>query len=323
MKIFHKSIWIAIVGLIAIGAATIWTNLDYKLRVQDTVNYFPAYNPFNPPIKPNYSIEVKSSLSSSTSILDSKSKLVTSELKMSSGQTRKVITYLPPQYDPAIAYPLLVMLHGSPGKETDWIEVGNASKTLDEQINTKSIKPLIVVFPDGNGSMDRDTQFIDSTDESEKNLTFITSDLIKLTESNYKIKPGVKNRAIGGLSSGGFGALNIGLQNQDKFGAILSFSGYGNIEQNDQSKKLIQGSQKTINNNSPVSYIPNLKTKTTNIWMVSGLQDSFNPESKKLYQLLYATKFDVTLREFNGVHSWGFWSDNLKLGLQWLNNKLD
>jgi enterochelin esterase-like enzyme len=323
MKISKVSILITSISLITFVILVVSNNPDYKQQIQDTVNYFPSYNPFNPPIKPKYTVSNESDLSLTKSILDSKSKLIISEIKISSGQIRKVITYLPPQYDPSIAYPLLVMLHGSPGKETDWVEVGNAGKTLDDQINTKSIKPLIVVFPDGNGGMERDTQFIDSTDGTEKNLTFITTNLIKTIEANYKIKPGVSNRAIGGLSSGGFGALNIGLQNQDKFGSILSFSGYGNIEQNDQSKKLIQGSQKTIDNNSPLSYIPNLKINTTSIWMVSGLQDGLNPESKKLYQLLYANHFDITLNEFDGIHSWSFWSDNLKLGLQWLNNKLD
>lgn len=299
----------------------------YTQRIQNTIHYFPNYNPFSPPESPSYTsasefVKTTNNLSSTnSSSIQTKSRLVTNQLKISSGQTRKHITYLPQNYDPKIQYPLLVLLHGSPGKETDWIEAGKAVETLDRMIRAKEIKPLVVVFPDGNGGMDRDTQYIDSTDGKEQNMTYIVKDLIIATEQNYSIKPGAKNRAIGGLSSGGYGAMNIGLQHQDIFGAILSFSGYGNIEQNDQSKILIQGSTKTIKTNSPLQFIPTLTNKTSAIWMISGLQDSLNPESKKLYKLLLDNNYDVVLHELSGIHSWNFWSDNLGIGLQWLNNK--
>jgi S-formylglutathione hydrolase FrmB len=53
----------------------------------------------------------------------------------------------------------------------------------------------------------------------------VTADLIPLIDSTYRTLPDREHRAIAGLSIGGGQALQIGLNNLDKFAYIASFSG--------------------------------------------------------------------------------------------------
>ncbi len=67
--------------------------------------------------------------------------------------------YLPPHYsaEKQIRYPVLYLLHGYPGTDRDWLMNTNLQKRLDQKIMAKAIPPLIVVFPDMNGPLIRDS----------------------------------------------------------------------------------------------------------------------------------------------------------------------
>jgi enterochelin esterase-like enzyme len=290
-------------------------------KTTKTVLYFPNYNPLAPAQTPSL-ITQKIDPESIQKPAD-QSKLVTVQLDFSDHEKRNLIIYIPPKYQPEQGnkYPLLILLHGSPGKETDWIEAAKAKETLDNAINSGMLSPAIVAFPDGNGNMNNDTQYINSTDGKELNADFITKKVIGYVSQNFAIKPESKYHAIGGLSSGGFGAINLGLKNQDVFGEILSFSGYGNIEVSESTQKLIQHSDETIKSNSPLKYIKNLTTNTIKIKLVVGKQDGFLSENQEIQKQLKDKNFQVDFSTPDGVHSWIFWTDQLKNNLEWLNQQ--
>ncbi|HEV7534492.1 MAG TPA: alpha/beta hydrolase-fold protein, partial [Acidimicrobiia bacterium] len=64
---------------------------------------------------------------------------------------RDAYVYLPPQYfDPARAgqrFPLLYLLHGSPGVAVDWLRAGWADRAMDDLLAKHRVAPFIMVMP--------------------------------------------------------------------------------------------------------------------------------------------------------------------------------
>ncbi len=235
--------------------------------------------------------------------------------------SRKIEVYLPNGYDPdsRTAYPTLYLLHGKGGNETDWLNQGDAQETLDTAIENKIIEPLIVVFPDGNGSPVHNTQYINSASGSELNEDLIYKDLVRLISQKYRVKDDPRFRAIGGNSAGGFGSINIGLKHQNIFGQIMAFSGYGRLLTY-SSPALIQNSQEIIDNNSPLTYISKIKNKDTKVWMTIGSSDypAFVEDNNNLKKAFDTAAINNQLTITSGGHDWNFWKSQLDDGLNWL-----
>src|SRR2546429_2608723 len=70
------------------------------------------------------------------------------------GAKRKAQVYTPPGYSKGQKYPVLYLLHGIGGTETEWTRGGRAHVVLDNLFADKKIVPLIVVLPNGRASKD-------------------------------------------------------------------------------------------------------------------------------------------------------------------------
>ena len=92
-------------------------------------------------------------------------------------ETRRVFICLPAEYEKLremMSFPVLYLLHGSPGGPEDWLKMGDAQAILDKAAADKIIGPCIAVFPDGNGGLMKDTQYIDAPDGNTPMETFIS-----------------------------------------------------------------------------------------------------------------------------------------------------
>ena len=236
------------------------------------------------------------------------------------GGTREAWVYLPSGYNlTQTSYPTLYLLHGSPGNDNDWLVRGNARQALDQEIRNKQLPATIVVFPNGNSSNSDETQYLNSTDKKELNETFISHSLVASIDKSFRTDP--TRRAIGGLSSGGFGALNIGLKNQQTFGQIISFSGYAIPLHDPQSKFYLPTSTQGIADISPLTYIPTLTTHSSAIWLTSEAQGSYAAENRLILHALTDRGFSATLATAYGGHDWGLWSRQLPVSLRWLGSQ--
>jgi enterochelin esterase-like enzyme len=255
------------------------------------------------------------------------SQIVSTDLPLAEGsrELRRLNVYLPPNYDERAAgpgYPLLVMLHGSPGSAGDWLDFGSARATLDRLIVAGKLPPLVAAFPDGNGGLLRDTQFVNSADGREPVEDFIARVVPDYLRGRFSVSRDPKRTAIGGLSSGGFGALNIGLKHPDVFGCIISMSGYGLIDQNPFSAPFIGDSAELIARNSPLRYIASLPEAASRVLLVIGANDRYLEENHQLETALKGRGFDVEMMSFPGTHTWGFWRAHLEDALGWLAARL-
>jgi enterochelin esterase-like enzyme len=142
------------------------------------------------------------------------------------GARRKTLVYTPPGYSADARYPVLYLLHGIGGDETEWHGGGAPDVILDNLYADKKATPMIVVMPNGraqpNDRAERNP--FKSAPAFAKFEQDLLKDLIPFVESKYSAKRDRTDRALAGLSMGGGQALNFGLGNLDTFAWIGAFS---------------------------------------------------------------------------------------------------
>lgn len=145
------------------------------------------------------------------------------------GQVRSYELILPPGYEhnPQKRYPVIFLLHGG---HDDVSAYANKYAVLNvlHDLYKSGIPPSIVITPDGNDRRGSSPFWDpDYYDGSNGNLgTAIGSELVQVVKSRYRTLEAPQFWAMGGISSGGWGAFNIGLRHLDNFNILFSHSGY-------------------------------------------------------------------------------------------------
>ncbi|WP_205679119.1 alpha/beta hydrolase-fold protein [Aquisphaera insulae] len=142
------------------------------------------------------------------------------------GTTRKMQVYTPPGYTTEKKYPVLYLLHGIGGDETEWQRFAKPNLLLDNLIAQGKATPMIVVMPNGRAQKnDRPEGNIYAAAPAfaafEKDLL---KDVIPTIEARYSVQADREHRALAGLSMGGGQSLNFGLTNLDSFAWVGGFS---------------------------------------------------------------------------------------------------
>ncbi|MGB7415050.1 MAG: alpha/beta hydrolase-fold protein, partial [Thermosynechococcaceae cyanobacterium] len=146
------------------------------------------------------------------------------------GTTRDYGVILPPDYaqHPQQRYPVIFLLHGGHDDANAFTDKYGLASVLHQLYTQKKLPPSIVIMPDGNDNRGSsplwDPQYFDGP--NGRVGTLIGSELVKEVESRYRTLDDPKLWAIGGVSSGGWGAFNIGLRHLDHFKTVFSHSGY-------------------------------------------------------------------------------------------------
>ena len=60
--------------------------------------------------------------------------------------------WTPPNFDTSAKYPVLYLLHGIGGDESEWTRGGAAHVVLDNLFADQKLVPMIVVLPNGRAS---------------------------------------------------------------------------------------------------------------------------------------------------------------------------
>ena len=142
------------------------------------------------------------------------------------GTTRHMLVYTPPRYSPEQRYPVLYLLHGIGGTETEWQEHGAPATILDNLYAEGKLKPMIVVFPNGRAQKDDrpgKNIYADAPAFGEFEGDLLGS-VIPFVGSHYSVAKGRESRALAGLSMGGGQALNFGLAHPETFAWVGAFS---------------------------------------------------------------------------------------------------
>ncbi len=256
---------------------------------------------------------------------ESKIETITFASKSYAGISKEIKVYLPKTYaqDKEKKFPVLYLLHGFPGSDSDWLINTNLQKQLDDLIDAKKIPPIIVVFPDGNGPIIHDSQYLNATKIIQPAEDYII-DVVNEIDSRFRTLSERGSRAIGGLSSGAYGAINIGLHKNNIFAIIISHSGYF-INQEGITKNLLNPDDLKADYNNPLRYIEKVAIDpATFIYMDIGSSDkkSYITDNKEMDKIMTRMGIIHILNITEGWHDWGVWNKNISESLKFLGNHI-
>ncbi len=221
---------------------------------------------------------------------------------------RRITVYTPPGYENGIdKYPVLYLLHGAGGDEEAWITLGRTAQIMDNLIAQGKIKPMIVVMPNGNVIQDAapgegfegfyKPQFmVAKTMDGTYEASFM--DIIKFIEASYRVKADKANRAVAGLSMGGFHSLHISRFYPNTFDYMGLFSAAILPNQNVSSPVYndIDGTLKKQKENGYKLY-----------WIGIGKTDFLYQGNQDFRKKLDDMGFKYTYVETDGGHVWRNW----------------
>jgi enterochelin esterase-like enzyme len=218
------------------------------------------------------------------------------------GNKRKMLVYTPPGYKKDGSYPVLYLLHGIGGDESEWKRGGAPDVILDNLYADKKATPMIVVMPNGRAQ---------PNDRAEGNVFAhakafeafegdLLKDVIPFVEKTYPVKKARAARALAGLSMGGGQALNFGLGNLDTFAWVGGFSSAPNTR---APEKLVP---------KPEEAAKQLKL----LWMSCGDKDGLINISQRTHAYLKEKKVPHVWHVDSGGHDFNVWKNDLYLFAQ-------
>jgi enterochelin esterase-like enzyme len=226
------------------------------------------------------------------------------------GRSQEVYVYLPPGYasHPTKRYPVLYLLHGFPGRPLAFLLTVRMGVVEDALVARHQAQPLILVMPFGSTGTFTDKEWANGLGSSEGWRTFVARDVVRAIDSNYRTIASRAGRGIGGLSEGGYGAINISLHAPMEFALVESWSGYEVAVHNHS----IFGRQLAgLARNTPLDGLhvasSILRRLHTYFWFYTGKDDPLRRENHAFASELTAAGIPHTYLELRGGHNWALW----------------
>jgi enterochelin esterase-like enzyme len=217
------------------------------------------------------------------------------------GTRREMQVYTPPGYTTEQKYPVLYLLHGIGGDETEWQRFAQPGVLLDNLIADGKAVPMIVVMPNGRAQPnDRaEGDVFASAPAFAKFERDLLDDVIPTIESRYNTFTDRQHRALAGLSMGGGQALNFGLAHLDTFAWIGGFSSAPNTSQ-------------------PEALIPDPEAvkQLELLWLSCGKKDGLIRISQNLHAYLKAKEIPHVWHVADHGHDPAEWKQTLYYFLQ-------
>jgi enterochelin esterase-like enzyme len=234
------------------------------------------------------------------------------------GRRQPVDVYLPPGYEtnPLRRYPVFYLLHGFPGRPAAFLKTVRLGVVEDVLLARGRIRPMILVMPFGSTGTFTDKEWVNGVRKHEGWATFVARDLVNAIDARYRTIPDGADRIIGGLSEGGYGALNIGLQHPGEFRVLESWSGY---EKADDIRSIFAGEKSLLALNSPLATLPGaapaLKAARAFIWFYSGSTDPLRKQNVAFARELTRSGIPFRFSIVRGGHNWALWRGRASLAL--------
>ena len=214
--------------------------------------------------------------------------------------------WLPPGYDsdPKRRYPVLYLLHGMDGSHRQWLDLG-AATAADTLVTAGEIPRFLIVMPEGERGY-----WMDQMNGGPRWGTYMASEVVAAVDARYRTIARRDARAIGGLSMGGHGALQLAMNHPDEFGAVGAHSPA--LRREDQAMPFF-GRGRDFASRDPISLVtakPDV-ARGLKLWIDIGDRDRWAAGAEELHRDLDRLGIPHTWRETEGDHLASYWTANL------------
>jgi len=225
------------------------------------------------------------------------------------GKKQAFLVLMPEEIKPDQQLPVLYLLHGAYGGETDWTERTDVEKYVAND-------GLIVVMPSAGPF----SWYVDSPREATSAAeTYITKELIPLVDSTLPTVPSREGRGICGLSMGGHGALSLAAKHPDLFSSASSLSGILRITNHPNSWHLrdrlgpMDASPEVWQANSVHELADRFLGSDVSLLFDTGREDETGAveDCRQTHERLNALGVPHTYEEFPGKHNWPYWDEHI------------
>ena len=204
--------------------------------------------------------------------------------------------------------PFVYLLHGGGGGFRDWSNYSDVASFAEQG--------LLLVMPEGESSYYTNAV----SPPQDRFEDYITHDLISDVESRFPAAAGRANRAIVGVSMGGFGAVNIALRHPDLFVFAGGISSAIDVPRRAFSIKRLQQSRhynsifgpsgsQTRRDNDPFVLVRNANPETAPYFFLTcGEQEGLLTPNREVATLLAQRHFKFEFHTVRGGHDWHQWN---------------
>lgn len=216
--------------------------------------------------------------------------------------------------------PVVYLLHGGGGGFRDW--------SNDSDVAHFAESGFLLVMPDGGSSYY--TNAVDPPQDRYED--YIVKDLIPDVEARFHTGGGRTNRAIIGISMGGFGAVKIAFHHPDLFAFVGGLSSAIDAPRRAFTIRRLQQSRHfnaifgpTGSSNRPDND-PLELVRTANpdaapyFFLTCGEEESLLPPNREFAALLAQRHFKYEFHTVHGAHNWDQWNSWLPMLFRKLGN---
>ena len=192
-------------------------------------------------------------------------------------------------------YPVLYLQHGMWGNENDWTEKGNLVAIMDSLLRLGEVPEMVVVMPDNCPSR--------PTSDEERNNAMSGAwerhfpEFMEEVESKYPVSSDPSQRALAGLSMGGFHTMHISHFLHGQFAYVGMFSpairpvSSAEVYDNWEEEVRVQLADEPL------------------YWIGIGREDFLYDYVREYRLWLEANHCEYTYYESAGGHTWDNWQD--------------
>jgi putative tributyrin esterase len=219
-------------------------------------------------------------------------------------------------------YPVLYLLHGWQGDETNFI-------SLTHLVQDAAAYKLIVVTPRAENSW-----YVNSaTRAKDRYADYVFQDLIAEVDAHYRTIASPHERAVAGISMGGYGALLFSLRHPGAFAFAASisgaFAGPSGIESvmpqlKPSTDEAFGAAGSTTRRQNDVDTLVGAADHTQQpyFFLECGASDPLLPSNRRVVEELSSHGFAYEYHELPGAHTWPFWDAALPTMLKVLSMQM-
>jgi putative tributyrin esterase len=218
---------------------------------------------------------------------------------------------LPANLTAGTKLPVVYLLHGGGGGFRDWTNFSDAASYAE--------RGLILVMPEGD-----DSYYVNAAErQQDRYEDYIVKDLIADVESKFPVATGRANRAIIGVSMGGYGAIKLALSHPDLFVFSAGISPAVDVPSRPFSIKRISqwqhhrsifgpwGGQAQRGDDPFVLARAADPAKMPYLFLSCGDQEGLLPANRNFAALLESHHFRYEFHVVPGGHDWNQWNQRL------------